>query len=159
MANQQTLYSQKQHDEFLFLGKLYTDENINFGKWYEDFNKTGGFEKINSYRKNKNGCLETVHFMLPKSWTVYIGIIADEISIVPEGYISEKLPGGEFFVVASEWKPTNEEAHESLDESERSKIMPNGYIENGDNYLVIEKFYECAEKGHKWERWYPIKKK
>ncbi|MCL2547370.1 MAG: GyrI-like domain-containing protein [Oscillospiraceae bacterium] len=158
MTDRKALYSQKQHGEFLFLGKLYTDENINFGKWYEDFNQTGGFEKINSCRKSEDGCLETVHFMLPKFWTVYIGIIVDAINIVPEGYISKKLPGGEFFVVASEWKPTNEEAHQSLDESEKLKETPNGYVEDDINYAVIEKFYECPQRGHKWERWYPIKK-
>jgi len=148
---------QMQQEDFLFLGKLYAEENINFGKWYEDFMSTGGFGKINPY-KNTGDCLATVHIMLPKLWTVYIGIIADNINLVPDGYISEKFSGGEFLVVASEWKPTNEDAHKSLDESEAIKKMPVGYTESDENYLVIEKFYECPEKGHKWERWYPIKR-
>jgi len=148
----------KQQDEFSFVGKLYTDENMNFGKWYEDFNATGGFEKLNSCSNGENALLETVHFILPKRWTVYIGIVVDKLNSVPEGYMSDKLPGGEFYVVSSEWKSTNEEAHKSLDESEKNKKIPAGYAEDKANYVCIERFYECPKQGHRWERWYQIKK-
>jgi len=150
---------QKKQEDFHFLGKLYAEEKMDFGKWYNDFFQTGGFEKINPYKKPTSDCLATIHIMLPKYWTVYIGVITDETVVAPEGYILEKFFGGEFLVVASDWKPTDEEAHKSLDEYDpKLKKMPDGYTEDREKIICIEKFYECPEKGHKWERWYPIKK-
>ena len=150
---------QKQQDEFLFLGKLYKEEKMDFGKWYEDFFKAGGFEKIAPYRKNENDCLASIHVMFPDYWHVGIGIIADETSEAPEGFELKKYPSGEFLVISSDWKPTDDEAHTSLDEFDpKYKQIPCGYVEDRTTYICIEKFYECPEKGHRWERWYPIKK-
>jgi len=145
---------QKWHEEFLFLGKMYTDKTINFGKWYEDFFKTGWFPN----QKNPDESWVNIH-VITGWWTVYIGNIVDSITEAPEGRILKKFPSGEFVVVTSEWKPTESQAHESLDEAERRKQMPDGYVDDNSTYIVIEKFYGCPERGHRWERWYPIAKK
>jgi hypothetical protein len=144
---------QKRLEEFLFLGKEYSDKKINFGNWYEDFFKTGGFPN----RKDPSESWVNIH-VITGFWTVYIGNIAEGIAEAPEGRTLKKFPAGEFAVVTSEWKPTESEAHASLDEAERRKQMPNGYIDDPSAYVVIEKFYGCPERGHRWERWYPIKK-
>ncbi|MDR0286882.1 MAG: hypothetical protein LBI03_04120 [Clostridiales bacterium] len=82
---------------------------MDFGKWYEDFFKSGGFEKIAMYRKNENDCLASIHVMVPDYWNVGIGIIADETSEAPEGFELKKYPSGEFLVISSDWKPTDDE--------------------------------------------------
>ena len=158
MTDLTSYISQKQHDEFLFLGKLYTDEKMDFGKWLDEFFKTGGFEKITPHLKNANDCCYHIHIIVPDYWTVYIGNIVVGITEAPEGHVLKKFPSGEFVVVTSEWKPTENEAHESLDENENFRKTPNGYVDDKSTYLCIEKFYECRKKGHRWERWYPIKK-
>lgn len=150
---------QQRQEEFLFLGKIYKDQKMDFGKWYDDFFKSGGFEKLAPYRKNENDCLESVHVMLSDYWNVGIGVIASNISEAPEEFELKKYPAGEFLVISSDWKTTNEEAHKSLDQFDpKYKQMPCGYVEDTATYICIEKFYECSEKGHRWERWYPIKK-
>jgi len=96
------------HDEFLFLGKIYRDKEMDFGKWFDDFSKIGGFEKIKPYKKDISDYCASINVMLPEYWTVGIGIIADKVTEAPEGYELKTFPGGEFFVVTSEWKLTDD---------------------------------------------------
>ena len=147
---------QKWHEEFLFLGKMYTDKEINFGKWYEDFFKTGGFPN----QKDPDESWVNIH-VITSFWTVYIGNIVDGMTEAPEGRILKKFPGGAFLVVTSEWKPMESEAHESLDEAERRKQIPDGYVRYdgpGSLITVIEKENCDNPEGSRYEFWVPIKK-
>lgn len=158
MADSTNNVFQKKQEEYFFLGKIYKSNKMDFGKWYEDFYKSGGFEKIKMYRNDKSDCLASIHVMFPDYWNVGIGIIADEISEIPEGFELKKFPSGDFLIISSDWKLTDDEAHISLDEFDpKYKQIPCDYVMDRSTYLCIEKFYECPEKGHKWERWYPIR--
>ena len=56
MSNSSNNVFQAQHDDFLFLGKYYAEKvevHLDFGKIFDDFFKTGGYEKINPHEKNK----------------------------------------------------------------------------------------------------------
>jgi len=44
-----------------------------------------------------------------------------------------------------------------VDESKKNMTMPVGYVEDPYSpYVKVEKMFECTERGHRWERWYPI---
>ena len=152
------------HDEFLFVGKLYTDEKMDFAKWYDDFIESGGFDKIAPRHKNQdenylsNENFLTIHVMVPDYWTVYIGTISDGITEAPDGYLLHKFPAGEFLVVSTDWQLTDTDANEAIDQINHTSAIPNGYVDDKSTYLCIEKFYNCPERGQLWERWFPIKK-
>ena len=158
---------QAKHDAFLFLGKYYADkveDHLDFGKTFGDFFETGGYEQINPHEKNKTECcMDTLlHGKDGECTTVYIGKIVDGIAEAPEGHVLEKFPSGEFLVVTSEWKSTEQEAQDALDTNESMKIeqFQSGTVVDNESYpcRCIEKMFECPEKGYRWERWYPIKK-
>ena len=160
---------QARHDEFLFLGRYYegkVESNgfLDFGKIFDDFFATGGYEKINPYEKDRGACcVDTLlHGKNDENSYVYIGKIAGDVTEAPEGHVLEHFPGGEFLVVTSEWKPTEPEAHDALNANENIKIecFNSGSVAADDSYpcRCIEKMFECPKRGHRWERWYPIKK-
>ena len=162
---------QMQHDKFLFLGKEYSDKELDFGKIFGDFFQTGGYDQIIPYLKDKDDCcVDTLVFYKksPEYKTVYIGRIVDEITTAPDDHVLETFPAGEFVVVTTEWQSTEGEAHQAIDENEKTMQAPNGYEREDESspyicgesspYICIEKMFECPERGHRWERWYPIRK-
>ena len=157
---------QAQHDAFLFLGKYYEDKvetHLDFGKIFDHFFNTGGYENINPHEKNKTECCvdALLHGRNGEYTTVHIGKIVDGVTEAPEGHVLAKFPAGAFLVVTSEWKSTEGEAHDALNENENIKIaqFQSGCVIDDTLYpcRCIEKMFECPEKGHRWERWYPIK--
>jgi len=162
MHNPKNNIFKSQHDEFLFLAKEYSDSELDFGKIFGDFFEKGGYEQIIPHVKDKDDCcVDTLVFYKkkPEYQTVYIGRIVAGISNAPEDHILETFPAGEFVVVTSEWKSTEGEAHEAVNENEKTMKASNEYVidEESSPYICIEKMFECPQRGHRWERWYPIK--
>ena len=163
MSNLSNNIYQMQHEEFLFLGREYSDEKLDFGKIFGDFFSGGGYEKIAPYQKDKDDhCVDTVVFYNKSTEykTVFIGHMVEGITEAPEGHILEKLPAAEFIVVTSGWVPTEDESHIAANANKKQMQVPDGYVSDNKTgpYICIEKMYECPEKGHRLDRWYPIKK-
>ncbi|MCL2547364.1 MAG: GyrI-like domain-containing protein [Oscillospiraceae bacterium] len=155
------------HSEgFTLLGREYSSNAgaaLDFGYIWGNFFETGGYEKILPHQKNKDEhCVDTLVFYTksPDCKTVYIGHIVDGITDMPEGHVLEKFPASEFVVVSSNWQPTEGESHDVANAGKDNLKIPDGYMEDrASPYVQVEKIYHCPEKGHKLERWYPIKKK
>ena len=163
MSNLSSNIYQMQHKEFLFLGREYADKALDFGKIFGDFFNKGGYEKITSHQKDKNEhCVDTIVFYNKSTEynTVFIGHMVEDITEAPDGHILEKLPAAEFIVVTSGWVPTEGESHEAANANKKHMQIPDGYVSDNKAgpYICIEKMYECLEKGHRLDRWYPIKK-
>lgn len=165
MSNQ-TNVSQIKHEEFLFLGKEYSADpgkELDFGQIFGNFFDTGGYEKIAPHEKNKDEhCCDTIVFYKksPDYKTVYIGKIADGINEAPEGHVLKTFPVSEFIVVTSEWKAEEGEAMDAVGENEKTMQPPNGYVKDENStYVCVEKMFYNPDKGHRWERWYPIIKR
>jgi len=156
---------QIKHEEFLFLAKEYSSEagkELDFGQIWGKFFDTGGYEKIAPYEKNKNEecCDSLVFFKKSHDYkTVYIGKMVDGVYNAPEGHVLEKFPTCEFIVITSEWKHDEDEAMNAVDENKEKMQLPDGYIlDDSSAYVCVEKMFNSPDKGHRWERWYPIKK-
>ena len=165
MTNNTASVSQIQSEGFTFLGKEYSSnagESLDFGQIFGNFFETGGYEKILPYQKNKDEhCVDSLVFYTKSAdyKTVYIGHIVDDIDEVPEGHVLEKFPASEFVVVSSNWQPTEGKSHEVANAGKSSLQLPTGYVaDTSSPYIQVEKMYERPKKGHRLERWYPIKK-
>jgi len=165
MSDQTSNVYQIKHEEFLFLAKEYSAEpgkELDFEQIFGNFFKTGGYEKIAPYEKNKDEqCCDSLVFYKksPEYKTVYIGKIVDGINQALEGHVLEKFPASEFIVVTSEWKAEEGEAMDAVAENEKTMQPPDGYVmDDNSAYVCLEKMFNCPSKGHRWERWYPIKK-
>ena len=81
-----TIYQIK-NEAFQFIGKEYSSDvgaKLDFGQIWGNFFKTGGYDKINVYEKNKDeNCVDAIVFYKEslEYKTVYIGKIVADVSI------------------------------------------------------------------------------
>ena len=157
---------QMHQDEFSFLGVENTlSENVDFGHFWDNFFKLGGYDKIipyaidtkpiNIWYTNKKG--EDIYFQ---------GLMVKDVDKVPDGYSLVKFPACDFIVVTYEWVPKQDfNMMEEIDsgwEYIESLAIPEGYIRcegQGSPFNVIEKDNQDTPDGSRYEFWVPIKEK
>jgi hypothetical protein len=168
MNNPTSNVSQIKHEEFLFLGKEYpckSNREADYGKIFDDFFAVDGYGVSEPYlvESCKKPCVDVLvfHRKSPEECFVHIGKMVEGVSEAPEGYAMAKYPACEFLLVTTEWLPTESEAHKGVEENVKNAQLPDGYVRDDGpdgRYILIEKMFADTEKGHRWERWIPIKK-
>jgi len=154
--------------EFLFLGKEYpckSNRDADYGKIFDDFFASDGYGVSEPYlvESCKKPCVDVLvfHRISPDDCFVHIGKMVEGIDKGPEGYAFAKYPACDFLVVTSVWMPTEGEAHGEINKNMQAAHIPDGYVRDDGpdgRYILIEKMFEDAGKGHRWERWIPLKK-
>lgn len=152
-------------EEFSFLGiENIVTETSDFGYFWDNFFKSGGYDKINPYAIDTkpinvwytNNAGEKIYFQ---------GLMVGNVDKVPEGYTLAKFPASDFIVVTHEWLPTNDEAlRYGIDagwKHAKTVQIPEGYVRydgDGSPITIIERENSDTPEGSRYEMWVPIRK-
>ncbi|MCL2774617.1 MAG: GyrI-like domain-containing protein [Oscillospiraceae bacterium] len=153
-------------DEFSFLGiENIVTESSDFGYFWDNFFKMGGYDKINPYATDPkpinvwytNNAGEKIYFQ---------GLmVINNVDKIPDGYTLAQFPASDFLVVTYEWVPSQDfqmmyEINGGWKYIETIQI-PDGYVRYdvvGSPITVIEKENTDTIDGSRYEFWVPIKK-
>ena len=148
-------------DAFTFLGvKNRLTEQADFGAFWDGFFAKGGYDRIDPFAKDPS-CVNV--WLRDGDESLYLqGKIVGDAAGVPEGYALERLPGGEYLVVTTEWLPTYEESMNHINHSYYENApLPAGYRRHTDTdggVFLIERWGAKTEQGYRYEFWLPIEK-
>ncbi|MCL2665961.1 MAG: GyrI-like domain-containing protein [Defluviitaleaceae bacterium] len=154
-------------DEFEFLGvenKLSPAGNSDFGFFWDNFFKLGGYDNIDPYAADpkdtnvwyKNEAGEQIYFQ---------GKMVKNVKKIAEGYSLVKFPASDYLILTHEWLPTFAEAQKYGIGFGRKHIktveLPYGFAKYSDyefHITEIEKDNANTPNGSRIEHWLPIKK-
>jgi len=151
--------------EFEFLGienKL--TEQSNFGQFWNDFFKLGGYDNIDPYAVDPKDT--NVWYVNKAGEKIYFqGKMVKNVEKIAEGYSLVKFPASDYLVLTHEWLPTFKEAQRYGIGFGRKHMetvqLPDGYTRYDDSdfpIIEIERDNENAPDGSRIEHWLPIKK-
>lgn len=152
-------------DDFSFLGiENILTESSDFGYFWDNFFKLGGYDKINPYAIDTKPL--NVWYTKNTGEKIYFqGLMVENVDQIPDGYTLSKFPASDFLVVTHDWVSTNDEAlRYGIDagwKNIKTVQIPDGYIrydEPGCPITVIEKENSDTPDGSRYEFWVPIKK-
>jgi len=158
---------QVHQDEFEFLGvenKLNPTGKSDFGYFWDNFFKLGGYENIDSYAVDPKDT--NVWYVNKDGEKVYFqGKIVENVGKVAEGYSLVRFPASDYLVLTHEWLPTFGEAQKygigfGRKHMETAQI-PDGYARyNVSEFPIIEIERDNADapEGSRIEHWMPIRK-
>ena len=152
-------------EEFSFLGvENILTENADFGHFWDNFFKLGGYDKISPYAIDTKPI--NVWYTNRAGQDIYFqGLMVKNVDKVPEGYSLVKFPACDFIVVTYEW--VSKQDFNMMDEIDKgwkhieTLQIPNGYVRydgHGSPVNVIEKDNQDTPDGSRYEFWVPIKK-
>ena len=161
-ANQPAIITfQIQHEEFLFLGKEYPIDKLD----WNHFLNSVGYEKIEPYQIESREFEVLWHNNNPEyaTTTYFIGKRVKDIDEAPEGLTLTKFPAREFIVVTHEWQSEGDDRFQigSCMHYADNLQIPDGYTRYdrpGSQIVLMELSNFDPEYGHRWEVWVPIKK-
>ena len=151
-------------DEFEFLGvvnKLNTTGKSDFGYFWNNFFKLGGYDNIEPYAV-KPEAVNVWHTNEAGEQIYFQGKMVNNVDRVAEGYTLAKFPASDYLVLTHNWLPTFTEAQKCGIGFGRRFIetvqMPEGYVRNND-FPISEIEVDSADtpEGSRIEHWIPIK--
>jgi len=154
------------HQEaFSFLGiENIVTESSDFGHFWDNFFKMGGYEKINPYTIDPKPI--NVWYTNDAGQKIYFqGLMVNNMEKIPAGYTLAKFLASDFLVVTYEWVPQQDfdmmyEINSGWKYVETLR-MPDGYVRYdgpGSPITIIEKENTDTPDGSRYEFWVPIKK-
>lgn len=165
MAKPAIVTFQIHQDEFSFLGiENILTESSDFGYFWDNFFKMGGFDKINPYAIDPKPI--NVWYTNKAGDKIYFqGMMVSNVEKVPDGYTLAKFPASDFLVVTYEWVSSQD--FQMMDEINggwkyiEAMQIPSGYLRYdgpGSPITLIEKENTDTPDGSRYELWVPIKK-